>query len=400
MATYPPPTYTEPLSIFNPVYFESDETTITIDYANKHYLRFPVAQGTETLQQTIHQGTATFNDDVIVNANANFNDEVLITTANGSSATASLNITDSVGSKSVFVLPNTNAGSYNPATDAGSSVILAKGSAIDTATLELSTWSSTNGSVKLTPSSTSMGYGGTSTTSSSYVLCNGSDVVISPSVEYPDGSIQNSAFTGAKALAGSYTLTNMTIDANGKITALSSGSSSSQFQPTFYNNSDYQSTNAYGYSQGNYINFNGSWGNLDYVIIRYTTTGNWNNTGSGFNNYATSTGIITFRPYFMPSGQWAVRNGYGSILNYTTNSGNSNIGANQKAVYTTGAINNGTQSYFYMMGTNKQIQFLFASPETTGGWEYTMCIEYMARSYSGGSVQITNASQGTNNTLP
>lgn len=39
---------------------------------------------------------------------------------------------------------------------------------------------------------------------------------------YPDNSIQISAYTGAKALAGSYTNTNMTIDSSGRITALSS----------------------------------------------------------------------------------------------------------------------------------------------------------------------------------
>jgi hypothetical protein len=67
---------------------------------------------------------------------------------------------------------------------------------------------------------------------------------------------QVSAYTGAKALAGSYTLTNMTIDSNGKITALSSGSFSNQFQPTFNNASVLQVIGSnYGYTALQYIDF-------------------------------------------------------------------------------------------------------------------------------------------------
>ena len=40
-------------------------------------------------------------------------------------------------------------------------------------------------------------------------------------ITFPDATIQNSAFTGAGALACSYTEADITIDANGKITAIS-----------------------------------------------------------------------------------------------------------------------------------------------------------------------------------
>jgi hypothetical protein len=43
-------------------------------------------------------------------------------------------------------------------------------------------------------------------------------------IQYPDATQQNSAFTGAGALAGTYTATNLSIDTNGRITAISNGS--------------------------------------------------------------------------------------------------------------------------------------------------------------------------------
>ena len=49
--------------------------------------------------------------------------------------------------------------------------------------------------------------------------------------QFYDGRTQDTAYTGAGALAGTYSNTNMTVDANGKITALSNGTSATN--PTF-----------------------------------------------------------------------------------------------------------------------------------------------------------------------
>lgn len=49
------------------------------------------------------------------------------------------------------------------------------------------------------------------------------DLDITGSISYNDNSVQTSAYTGAKSLAGSYSLASLTLDTDGKITALSSG---------------------------------------------------------------------------------------------------------------------------------------------------------------------------------
>jgi hypothetical protein len=50
MSAYPPPT--QILSLFNPLYFETDDVDITVGYLDTNYLKFPIAQGLENLQQT------------------------------------------------------------------------------------------------------------------------------------------------------------------------------------------------------------------------------------------------------------------------------------------------------------------------------------------------------------
>ena len=198
----------------------------------------------------------------------------IFTTANGASPNPTIQATDSINNKSIQLLPNAGAGSYNPATDAGNEVIMAKGATNGTETLELTTWSSTNSSVKVAPTSVSMGAGGTTNTPTTSVICNGTSVAVAPSLTFPDGKVQNSAFTGAGALTGSYTNTNMTIDANGKITALANGTSTipSSLTPTTLTISPPSNPSP---SAGIYNNYNMG------AVYSFSGTGGFNNSYTG-----------------------------------------------------------------------------------------------------------------------
>jgi hypothetical protein len=301
MATYPPPNYTEPIPVFNTINWEQDTSKIDVNFLNSHYLKYPVAQGLETLQEINVNGTATFNNNTIIN-----NQTLDIDGASGQ-------------------------------------------------------------------------------------------------VRYADNSVQNTAYTGAKLLAGSYTNTNMTIDSNGKITALANGSSGTQpFVPIFRNMCEVNTANYIG---GTRMQFNGSWGIQDYAVFRITAQANWGNNAGAWTNYSTTCGLLIARPYYMSSNSWATTlgAGSGSIANYPSNSGGVNaFGATQRPAYYTAIQNNGTTNFYYLYA-NSPYQFQLMCNNANGlnvftPWEYSHSIEYITRSAGGGSVSITSV-DGTNNYL-
>ena len=266
MATYPPPNFTEPLTVFNPVNWESaitdDGIVITPAYLNANYLKFPVAQGLETLQAITVNGVADFNNTVSMSSsltmdastianriisNVDYKLQDLVSgavegqiyknglpinyinsvnsgehdfytknssgsqtvpfsiTSNG--AIVSTNLPASPNSSLTVVDSSTgnafavipNVGnSYNPSADINNIMLLGTGTQ-NAETLQLTTWSATNNYVKVRPTSVGMGAGGTSNTASSSVECNGTTVRIVPSLTFPDNSVQTTAFTGAVA---------------------------------------------------------------------------------------------------------------------------------------------------------------------------------------------------------
>jgi hypothetical protein len=230
-----------------------------------------------------------------------------------------------------------------------------------------------------------------------------SQQIFTPSITYPDGRVQNSAFTGAGiSLAGSYTSSNITLDTNGKITSITNGTVSTiPFAPKFTNFAGY-ANGPTGFIAGTKIQWSGTWGKFDYFILRITVQASYNNletfgSSTGYLSYSTSSGQMIIRPSYAPSGVWA--NSSDTAILYTTNGGgNVNNAPYLATLYYTGNINYGTQSGFFLTGTGNMIQLCFAGTGTLK-WEYTNLVEYICRSTSGGTVQFINGT-GTNNSLP
>lgn len=104
MAEYPPPT--EDLPIFdNNVFVKLDEF-VTIDHISNNYLKFPIAQGAETLTDITVLGTSTFNGTETHNNAATFTDVINIANGNtGNTTTFDVN-----GSNNLTINNNVNGG--------------------------------------------------------------------------------------------------------------------------------------------------------------------------------------------------------------------------------------------------------------------------------------------------
>lgn len=333
----------ENVPIFDSLLFRqtNGDTFLTPSEGDLRYLRYPVAQGTENLQAINVNGNSVFASTTTMTLNGQVN----------------LNNNLNVGGFGSIGMDNADI------TMSDNSLIIQNG-----------------------------------TRTQSNIL--GSSQIISGSnIQYlSDNTQQTSAFTGAGALAGSYTYTSMSVDANGKITALSSGSPppAIPFAPISANFSNYQSGTT-GYSAGTYINWSGTWGIDDYAMFRITAQANFGDTGSGWQNFVSTSGVLILRPYYVPNSVWSSSSSNPAI--YPNNTNNSNIGSTGKAIYYTGAINNGTQTFFFLWGNPTNVQLCFNAPGNTGGWVYTHLLEYICHSPSGGSITLTGGA-GTNNSLP
>jgi len=128
-------------------------------------------------------------------ASASMGVPLTITTNTPASASSSFTVVDSSTGNQLNVIPN--AGNvYNPSADIGNIMVLGTGTQ-NAETLHLTNWSATNTYVKVRPTSVGIGAGGTSNTATTSVECNGTTVRITPSITFPDNSVQTTAFTGA-----------------------------------------------------------------------------------------------------------------------------------------------------------------------------------------------------------
>ncbi len=247
-----------------------------------------------------------------------------INTLFGASATPGLIVRDTNSQKQFNLLPNVTAGAYNPATEAGNIQILGfKGGSQNTETLELTTWSSTNSAIKVNPTSVEVGAGGTGVTGTSNILCDGTTVNISPSVTYPDTTVQNSAFTGAGSLAGSYTSADVTINSNGQITAISNGTGSA---PNIVYSPWASSVNfASGFNSGTVVSVAltpGTWQLIGVLAVTIGGGASFNPSGNVSNPYALCSinqpggGSIAIGTIASPSNGATWSGGSGQIYTY------------------------------------------------------------------------------------
>ena len=215
MSVFPPPT--EIVPIFNPLDYLRQDSTLTKEYADLHYLQFPVAQGTESLQETIVNGPAVFNDSLTANNN------IVI---DGIPNTNYLEFPD--GSKQYTAPPAGNLLTSNnifTGTNAFNNAAPITSTATQPAFNDSSTKIPTTAWVQSaitsvgTPTLSSVLTAGNSAGTTSLNM-NNQNITGVNTLSFASTS-QTSAYTGGAA--GTYTNVGMTLDANGKISSIASG---------------------------------------------------------------------------------------------------------------------------------------------------------------------------------
>lgn len=280
MANYPPPT--ESLPIFNVNEFRG--TTTTSSGGGGAYVDFPTAQGylnlvgfgssgTATLTNLVVNGTSDINNNINlagdlvldgVNASINFLNGTIqdsaytgLTSSAGTYPDANLTIdvngkitAISAGTGSSILTTNNTFTGTNTFTNtvdiSGTTLNIADNSTLECNEATVNIGDGGNGALNIECPINVGGFGDITLLNSDIIMTDDAvitqggtrtipntlyttDILNGSHIQYnSDNTQQTSAFTGAGAFAGSYTATNMTVDANGRITALANGTTSSQ----------------------------------------------------------------------------------------------------------------------------------------------------------------------------
>ena len=245
------------------------------------------------------------------------------------------------------------------------------------------------------------------------------DVSVSK-LTFSNSTSQTSAYTGL-TVADSYTNTNMTIGANGKITSIWSGSSGTASIP-FARYSIFNST----ITNTNYLQINtlggtsGFWVQNQSFTIRITYSTAWNFTGSGSGNAlsnSTTTCLCDIYPYRFSTG-WCNHSSAVPYGNMSTNAinGNATFGVvdtttppnsadticpQGRQFWCYGLVNAGTNPTtmpLYAKGNNSNLIFVIVNPSGLTGsaaFNASLTIELVSKGADKATISTSGFSSYT-----
>jgi hypothetical protein len=216
MAEYSPPI--ENLPIFDKLVFLSGDEYITQNQADKRYLRYPNAQGTENLQAINVGGISNFNEE------ANFNDvlksklqlQVIDSTASGAITESVVFANVATGNRIVYIL-NPNNNSYNKLTQTNDNLMV-YGDIIDSVgALTIAPWSSTCNGLRMTQDTVMLGSGGTADNPTHRINTDTTQLLLTSSNLKVDGNITsiNASATNRQVTASYYNITDISANLTG-----------------------------------------------------------------------------------------------------------------------------------------------------------------------------------------